>query len=190
MWWEITQESLPLGASLLSIILYSDATTTDTLGKSQLHPIYVSLGNIPIWRRNKPDAKQLLGYLPILENAKKNLVRETFHKSLRHLLEPIVLLENGIDLYINNKKIWFYPRISTIIVDWPEAASFCLVYKSPNSNLPCHFCLVEKENLPNMNLSPSNMILRSHYEMHRHLENNTQKSVCIESIPNFFWEFP
>ena len=32
------QESLPIGASLLSIILYSDATTTDTLGKSQLHP--------------------------------------------------------------------------------------------------------------------------------------------------------
>ena len=57
MWWKVTQESLPSGARLLSIILYSDATTTDTLGKSQLHPIYVSLGNIPIWRRNKSDAK-------------------------------------------------------------------------------------------------------------------------------------
>ncbi|RHZ77435.1 hypothetical protein Glove_32g17 [Diversispora epigaea] len=43
-----------------------DATTTDTLGKSSLHPIYVSFGNIPTWRRNKEDAKQLLGYLPIL----------------------------------------------------------------------------------------------------------------------------
>lgn len=174
---------------MLSIILYSDATTTDTLGKSQLHPIYVTLGNIPIWRRNKEDAKQLLGYLPILENAKKDLVRETFHESLKHLLKPIIL-KNGIDLNINNKKNWFYPRISTIIVDWPEAASFCLVYKSPNSNLPCHFCLVEKENLANIDLPPSDIMLRSHDEMRRHLENNTQKSVCIESIPNFFWNFP
>src|SRR5204862_1294488 len=107
MWWKITQESLPPGARLLSIILYSDATTTDTLRKSQLHPIYVSLGNIPIWRRNKADAKQLLGYLPILEAANsterksyafKYLVCETFHKSLRHLLEPIISLKYGIDL--------------------------------------------------------------------------------------------
>jgi hypothetical protein len=190
MWWKTTQESLPAGASLLSIILYSDATTTDSLGKGQLHPIYISLGNIPTWRRNKPDAKQLLGYLPILENANKNLVRETFHRTLQHLLEPIISLKNGLDLFINNKKIWFYPRVSTIISDWPEAASFCLVYKSCNSNFPCHFCLVKKENLANLNLLPSDMILRSHNKMREHMENGTQKSVCIESVANLFWKFP
>ncbi|POG68665.1 hypothetical protein GLOIN_2v1480628 [Rhizophagus irregularis DAOM 181602=DAOM 197198] len=72
-WWKTTQESLPTCSKLLSIILYSDATTTDTLGKSQLHPIYITLNNIPIWHRNKQDAKQLLGYLPILEAANKDL---------------------------------------------------------------------------------------------------------------------
>src|SRR5205085_1800555 len=111
-WWKKTETSLPTGAKLLSLILYSDATTTDTLGKSQLHPIYISLGNIPIWRRNKADAKQLLGYLPILEAANsterkssafKYLVRETFHKSLRYLLEPIISLKYGIDLLVNEK---------------------------------------------------------------------------------------
>ena len=106
------------------------------------------------------------------------------------MLELIILLENGVDLFIDNKKIWFYPRVSTIIADWPEAASFCLVYKSPNSNLPCHFCLVKRENLANINLSSSDMILRSHDEMREHFENNTQKSVCIETISNFFWNFP
>lgn len=175
---------------MLSIILYSDATTTDTLGKSQLHPIYVSLGNIPIWRRNKLDAKQLLGYLPILEAANKDLVCEVFHKSLRHLLEPIILLENGVDLSVNNENIWFYPRVSTIIADWPEAASFSLVYKSSNSNRPCHFCLVKKDDLANTDLSSDDITLRTHSEMRKHLEDNTQKSVCIESVPNFFWDFP
>jgi hypothetical protein len=53
IWWKNTEGSLPTGAKLLSLILYSDATTTDTLGKSQLHPIYLSIGNIPTWRRNK-----------------------------------------------------------------------------------------------------------------------------------------
>ncbi|RHZ80500.1 hypothetical protein Glove_134g3 [Diversispora epigaea] len=43
-----------------------NATTTDSLGKSSLHLIYISLRNIRTWRRNKEDTKQLLGYLPIL----------------------------------------------------------------------------------------------------------------------------
>jgi hypothetical protein len=199
MWWKITQESIPVGAKLLSIILYSDATTTDTLGKSQLHPIYVSLGNIPIWRRNKQDAKQLLGYLPILEAANltqkkslayKNLVRETFHKSLRHLLEPIISLKNGIKLFVKNENIWFYPRVSVIIADWPEAATYCLTYKSSNSNFPCHFCLVSRDNLANINLPSSDVVLRTHNEMHKHLESNIPNSVCIESVSNFFWDMP
>ena len=46
--WKTTQSALPTGAKILSIILYSDATNCDSLGKSQLHPIYLSLGNIPI----------------------------------------------------------------------------------------------------------------------------------------------
>lgn len=76
-WWKNTEASIPDGSKLLSIILYSDATTTDSLGKNSLHPIYISIGNISISRRNKPDAKQLLGYLPILsvknEKEKKSL---------------------------------------------------------------------------------------------------------------------
>lgn len=175
---------------MLSIILYSDATTTDTLGKSQLHPIYISLGNIPTWRRNKLDAKQLLGYLPILKAANKELVREVFHKSLRHLLEPIILLKDGVDLMVNNEKIWFYPRVSTIIADWPEAASFCLVFKSANSTLPCHFCLVRKDDLANIDLSSNDIVLRTHDEMRERLEDRMQKSVCIESVSNFFWDLP
>ena len=52
-----TKNSLPIGIKLLSLILYSDATNVDTLGKSQLHPIYMTIGNIKNWRRNKPDVK-------------------------------------------------------------------------------------------------------------------------------------
>ena len=66
IWWKNTKNSLPTGVKLLSLILYSDATNVDTLGKSQLHPIYMTIGNIKNWRRNKPDIKQLLGYLPTL----------------------------------------------------------------------------------------------------------------------------
>ena len=114
IWWEKTEESLPIGAKILSLILYSDATNVDTLGKSNLHPIYVLIGNIKNWRRNKPDAKQLLGYFPILEagdNTEKQkdkfkiAARESFHKSLELLLDPLLKLNNGINLTLNGNTI-------------------------------------------------------------------------------------
>src|SRR5205823_14717235 len=89
-----------------------------------------------------------------------------------------------------NETIWFYPRVSTIISDWPEAASFCLVYKSSNSTFPCHFCLVKKDDLANINLPFNDVVPRTHNEMRRYLENNTPNSASIESVPNFFWNLP
>lgn len=182
-------------AHILSIILYSDATTLDTLGKSSLHPIYISLGNIPTWRRNKEDAKQLLGYFPILsakDESEKNssefkkLVRETFHNTLKFLLDPL-FDENGIDFKINDDNIWFFPRISMIICDWPEACTFSLTYKSANSKYPCHFCLVPRDNLANTSLK---MVLRNHDNMIEYYNNDAENSAGLEPVYNYFWDIP
>lgn len=198
-WWEDTKKDLPLGSHLLSIMLYSDATTVDTLGKSQVHPIYMSIGNIKNWRHNKPDAKQLLGYLPILKASDsserqsenfKDAARKTFHKSLELLLDPILKLTNGIDLKLNNETYWFYPRVSVVIADWPEAATYCLTYKSSMSNFPCHFCLVTRDDLANINLQANEITLRTHDNMYQNFNQNLGKSVSIENVYNFFWKLP
>ncbi|GET56428.1 hypothetical protein GLOIN_2v1784311 [Rhizophagus irregularis DAOM 181602=DAOM 197198] len=65
-WWKRVQKSLPNGANVLSVI-YIWILRHDHLGKTSKHPIYLTLGNIVSWRRNRPDAKILLGYLPILK---------------------------------------------------------------------------------------------------------------------------
>ncbi|RHZ80488.1 hypothetical protein Glove_134g73 [Diversispora epigaea] len=180
----IKNSSIPSSACILSLILYSDATTTDTLRKSSLHPIYISLGNIPTWRRNKEDAKQLLGYFPILfaKNEKektspefKKLVRETFHKSLKFLLDPLFENENGIDYKINNRIIWFFPKISTIIGDWPEACTYSLTYKSA----------IQKNDL--IDTMQDQIILRNHENIMEHFNNNTGHSISLEPVENYFW---
>jgi hypothetical protein len=99
----------------LFLILYSDTTNVVSLGKSQLHSIYLLIGNIKNWRRNKQDVKQLLGYLPILKSKNiterksesfKKAVHECFHKSLEKLLDPLLKLhKKGIDLTLNNETI-------------------------------------------------------------------------------------
>jgi len=200
IWWENTEKSLPSGSHLLSIMLYSDATNVDTLGKSQLHPIFMTIGNINNWRRNKPDAKQLLGYLPILKsnnNTEKKsekfkiAIRSIFHNSLNILLNPLLNLKNkGIDLTLNDKSIWFFPQVSVIIADWPEAATFCLTYKSSLSHFPCHFCLVSRDNLANINLQANEIESRTHNNMQNYFDQNLTKSVSIENLSNFFWKLP
>ncbi|RHZ75790.1 hypothetical protein Glove_209g4 [Diversispora epigaea] len=191
-WWKNTEASLPDGSKLLSIILYSNATTTDTLSKSSLHPIYISIGNISTKRRNKSDAKQLLGYLPILKAKDKfekkskdfkKLVRLTFYNSMKFLLD-FLFAKKGIDLEVDNETYWFFPRISTIICDWPEATTFNLVYKSTNSNFPCHFCLISKTLLSNTDLS--DITFRNNENMQEYFYNDAGQDVSLENISNYF----
>ncbi|KAF0496004.1 zn-finger domain-containing protein [Gigaspora margarita] len=138
-WWKTTQSTLPTGAKILSIILYSDATNCDSLD------IILKL-------------------------------IQTFS-------------EKGTNLLLNNKFIWFYPKISTIIADWPEAATFCLTYKSTKSKYPCHFCLVKRDNLTNTNLNKKDMELRNHKNMQYYYNSNEEQTVSIKSVPNIFWKF-
>ncbi|RHZ87044.1 hypothetical protein Glove_41g32 [Diversispora epigaea] len=181
-WWKRAERSISNHANILSIIFYSDATTTDILGKSSLHSIYVSSVLSRSKKidpaKNKEDAKQLLEYLPILstKNEKKKkssefkeLARETFHNSIKFLLDPL-FQSDSVDFNIDNKDIWFFPRISIIICDWLEACTFSLTYKSTNLNYPCHFCLVQREDLIDIR---KEVILRNHVNMKEYFDNNT-----------------
>lgn len=140
-----------------------------------------------------------MGYLPIIfandETEKKSfnfkkIVRETFHKSIEFLLAPLFNKEseNGIDFEVNGKNIWFYPRISTIICDWPEACTFALTYKTANSNYPCHFCLVKKDEF--INTYKDQIIMRNHQNMNEYYQQNKAAEVSLEPIYNFFWNIP
>jgi hypothetical protein len=87
-WWKTMEEKIPIDNYLLSIIIYADSTTCDHLGKTSEHPIYISLGNIPNWLRNKPEAKVLVGYLLKLK-AKDNITKnsESFRKLQRQVFQ-------------------------------------------------------------------------------------------------------
>ena len=74
--------------------------------------MYISIGNILNWRRNKPDVKQLLEYMPILkakDNTEKKSIEfkktiyKIFYDSLKILLNLIFKLKNSLDLFIDNK---------------------------------------------------------------------------------------
>src|SRR5436305_5724087 len=165
--WYITQKNIPPDNHLLSIIIYADSTTCDHLGKTSEHPIYISLGNIPNWVRNKPNSKVLVGYLPKLkakDNTTRNseffrkLQRQVFQRCLQILLSPIL---NQTDMYfvVKNETQLFTPKISVILADLAEAATFTATYLPSTSKRPCCFCLINNEDLNNMALT--NVIMRT-----------------------------
>src|SRR2546423_15687309 len=57
-------------------------------------------------------------------------------------------------------------------------------------NLSLSFLFGKRDNLANINLSEQQMELRTHNNMIRYLDQNLEKSVCIENISNFFWTLP
>src|SRR5947208_840141 len=103
-----------------------------------------------------PDISQnfVLEYEELHKITEVYITFNIIYKYLKIILEPIQkFLETGINLLLNSKDIWFYPKVSTIIADWPEATTFCLTYKSMNSKHSCHFCLVSRDDLANTMLS-------------------------------------
>jgi hypothetical protein len=193
-WWKREESDLLLGQYLLSLILYSDATTLDHMGKSSGHPMFLSLGNIPNHQRNKPESKALIGYLPILKamdsktkNSEKFRMaqREVFQKCLSTLLEPIV---EGPELHfvVRGDIITFIPRISIIIADMVEADKFTNVYQPSCSRRPCAKCLVSRDDLNNTNLTE--IIPRTPDAMKQAINSGEDKDYSIHSEKNAFWE--
>ncbi|PKB94531.1 hypothetical protein RhiirA5_438560 [Rhizophagus irregularis] len=160
----------------MPIILYADATLCDHLGKTSRHPVFMTLGNIPLARRNNTDAKILLSYIPSIEycstSEKKSAqyhsaTRELFHCALATILRPLrVLSYTGIYLYVNKIFKWFYPFLALIISDWPEAYAMGTIYGSSNALHPCHFCLVDRDSMNNIHIKKEDIII--------HDENNTK----------------
>lgn len=194
-WWRITEKDIPIDNHLLSIIIYADSTTCDHLGKTSEHPIYVSLGNIPSWLRNKPHSKVLVGYLPKLkakDNTTRNsksfrkLQRQVFQRCLRILLSPI-LNKNDMYFVVKNEIYPFTPRISAILADMAEAGAFTATYLPSTSKRPCCYCLIENNDLNNMALS--NVILRTPQKMQEVIDTNQAHEFSIHAEFNFFWKF-
>ena len=168
-WWERAHKTIPQGAKILSVILYSDATTCDHLGKSSQHPVYLTLGNIPNWQRNRPDAKVLLSYLlrlntknisqknsPSFKSAKQYL----YQYSLDILTRPLLNYQyHGFDLQMDNNSLWCYPFISVLLGDLPENAALTLTYNSINCKHPCHQCLTPVGKLNDVELNNDQIIL-------------------------------
>lgn len=181
---------------MLSIILYSDATLCDNIGKTSKHPVFLTLGNIPAWKRNKPEAKELLCYMPVLRSRSsrnsqefRNICRDVYQRCWSIMLRPILELKE-MEFSIRGSSITFIPKISVFIADMLEANAITCTFKSANCKRPCPTCTLPVEMFSNMELARSEIILRTPMKMQSMIERGKAHEYSIHPSNNFFWEFP
>ena len=88
---------------------------------------------------------------------------------------------------VKNEIHSFTPKISVIIADMAEAATFTSTYLPSTSKRPCHFCLISNEDLNNIALIHVN--LRTLEEMKEVTDINQARELSIHTDFNFFWKF-
>ncbi|POG58442.1 hypothetical protein GLOIN_2v1848756 [Rhizophagus irregularis DAOM 181602=DAOM 197198] len=194
-WWLETEKNLPSLNRLLSIILYSDATTFDGLGKSSGHPVFVTLGNIPNRVQNLPEAKILLGFLPKVQDTGikttfQSLQHDVYHKCFKIMLQPLLEKSEALYFGINGQVITFAARISFFLADMLEADDITATYKGAQCKMPCHTCMVLQSDLNNMSLKLENVPHRTHENMKQVINDGQGKEYSVHSVENSFWKFP
>ena len=168
-----------------------------------MHPIYITLGNLPFKIRNSLNAKSLLGYLPVIENIPDKFDLELSANQLKELYSEIrrTSFQNCMDIIFrplldqyntgtlvklgNNDYKKVVIKLSCIISDLPEAGSYCLTFKSYNCNKPCYQCIVPQLQLNNIE---SKYSIRTHQDMKQVLLEEEEKIYSIHSMQNVFWE--
>jgi len=181
---------------LLSIILYSDVTTFDGLGKTSGHPVFLTLGNLPNWVQNLPEAKVLLGVLPKVQDSgiKPPMSFEAYN--VKSIINALILCS---DLCWKNPMHYilelrtaddFCSTHIIFIADMLEDDEVTATYKSSRCKMPCHTCMVSQSDLNNMNIVLENMLSRTSENMQEVIRNGQEKDFSVHSTKNAFWRFP
>jgi hypothetical protein len=140
----LPQETLPVGATLIPIILGSDKTRLTILGgNKQAWPLYLSIGNIPSKTRSLLSTKTwvVLAYIPIVcfeGKHSKALEARYFHQCIRHILAPLVSVrETGSPITLGNGNVLnCFFRLAAWIADYEEQVLLnCIKSRSSTTTL-------------------------------------------------------
>ncbi|KAG8743109.1 hypothetical protein FRC11_014025, partial [Ceratobasidium sp. 423] len=130
-WWNEIQKKLPPGATVIPIIISSDATQlTNFSGGKSAWPVYISIGNIPKGIRAQVSnySTLLLAYLPVAKfdcftkKERGNEKAKLFHESMQTILEPLVKAGNeGVEMECGDGFVRrCFPILAAYIADNPE----------------------------------------------------------------------
>ncbi|KAA1479326.1 hypothetical protein DENSPDRAFT_862008 [Dentipellis sp. KUC8613] len=135
-WWWETQGKLPDGATVVPVILSSDKTQLSVFsGDQEVHPVYLTIGNISKDIRRKPSyrAQILIAYLPIADlahlsdDAARVIRARMFHEAMTVVLKTLVGVgRTGTELTSGDGAVRkCFPIVAVYVADHPEQCLIC-----------------------------------------------------------------
>jgi hypothetical protein len=161
----------------LMVVMYTDKTQVDDLGKTDVQDVVITLDNLPCDEQMKAVGKQCIGYIPSLSkeslgralcrrakgvDARRAYVRDIRQQVWKQFLDGLrwamsaAIAEGGIVIYVgaggpeNTYRV--VPVLARCIVDTEEANHLAGARGSYLSTYPCYKCM-----LPNALASSSDM---------------------------------
>ncbi|KAG8710887.1 hypothetical protein FRC11_004010 [Ceratobasidium sp. 423] len=161
-WWNEIQKKLPPGATVIPIIISSDATQlTNFSGGKSAWPVYITIGNIPKGIRTKVNcyATMLLAYLPVpkfdcfTKKERGNQKCKLFHESMQMILEPLVKAgKEGVEMECGDGFVRHcFPILAAYIADNPEQTMIAGCRRNR-----CYRCTVGRDNRGDFHLDTLN----------------------------------
>jgi hypothetical protein len=191
-WWQEEQQHCGSKTNILALIFASDEVPVTMNGRN-VHPVYVTLANLPDHYRKQSSSKRLYGFLPAVTVIKgfrnENAIRQ-FRRSVRmaayeKLFSPIVEKASNLFLKIGptGQYIHCVPRVPFLVLDEKELRYVCGLYGGSNASRPCNICLV-KPKLEGITATSSPR--QKHHMIQLLTERSDCKEFSIHAEPNFF----
>ena len=83
----------------------------------------------------------------------------------------------------------FAAWVSLFLANMLEVDEITATYKSAWCKMPCHICMILRDDLNNMNLNSDNIIPRTHKNMQKIIKEGWEKDFSLHSTENAFWKF-
>lgn len=206
-WWQFAEhKARSLYGSdvfILPFILFSDKTEVDN--KRSVWPIYITLGNYNIRTRNKISAKQLVGFIPKVNNRHvkdmkdvTSFTNSVFSYCYKHVFDDIKSFASEYDTHPVfelklpfekcERKFMFVPMM--LPSDHEERVKHACI-RGGQTNRPCPNCLVTRSMLTDK-VYNANVKERNIHEMIEILIRNNAEEVKMYSLKNKFpasWEW-
>ena len=104
------------------------------------------------------------------------------------MLRPLLEKPDALYFGIKGREIMFAARISVFLADMLEANEITATYKSACCKMPCHTCMVLRDDLNKINAPKST--LRTNENMQQVISDGQEKDFSVHSTENAFWKFP
>ncbi|KAI0039026.1 hypothetical protein FA95DRAFT_1504736 [Auriscalpium vulgare] len=155
-WWRVQRllEAMQAGATVVPLIVSTDATQLTLFRNKSAYPIYLTIGNIPKEIRRKPSrrAQILLGYLPTSrlshiknKDTRRLALANMFHACMRKILRALAEAGlHGVQMASGDGVVRrCHPVLACYVGDYPEQ---CRVVGCKNMDCP-KACITEKGDL-------------------------------------------